>query len=55
MHDAWQKAFIDAGGGAVALSVTGTTGDNPIDGMELNDLLRQVVTGDGKIRTVEGA
>jgi len=39
-------------GGEVAIAMEEATGDNPLIGGELSDLMRQAITSDSKLRVV---
>jgi hypothetical protein len=51
LHDLFHTALVSTDAG-VALDIAETTGDNPVSGKELSDLLRGCITPEGKLRVV---
>lgn len=51
LHDLFHTALVSSDAG-VALDIAETTGDNPVSGKELSDLLRGCITPEGKLRVV---
>lgn len=50
--DAWFSIFREASDGSVVVATSPTSGDNGVTTKDLGFLMKEVVTNDGKLRTV---
>lgn len=52
MFEAWFNVFRDTGDGATHVETDTSSGDNGHPGKDIDTLMQQVVTDDGKLRVV---